>query len=107
MLSIQLSEDIEWWVNSTIFERVLGDAVANGMLPATFRELSLIAAANGGFSPLSDDKWLQLIAGLRAMALVELKQPTTCGDTELDFSYHVGLQRLLEITSQISMVARR
>jgi hypothetical protein len=102
MLSICFTEDHkhEWWVSSSVFERLFSSALEHGQLAPALEEWQYVAAANGGLSFGKDEQDIacELMAGLRAAAISELAQ---LGDVDLhtqDGTYKVSLEKLLAAT---------
>lgn len=102
MLSICFTEDHEheWWVSSTVFERLFSSALEHGQLESSLEEWRHVAAANGGLSFSDDERGAarELMAGLRAAASAELVR---LGDVDLqteDGTYKVSLEKLLAVT---------
>jgi hypothetical protein len=102
MLSICFTEDHkhEWWVSSSVFERLFSSAIEHGQLAPSLEEWQYVAAANGGLSFGEDEQDVarELMAGLRAAAIAELAR---LGDVDLhtqDGTYKVSLEKLLAAT---------
>lgn len=105
MLSICFTEDHEheWWVSSTVFERLFSSALEHGQLVPSFEEWRHVAVANGGLSFSDDERGVarELMTGLRAAARAELAR---LGDVDLrteDATYKVSLERLLVATDVV------
>jgi len=105
MLSICFTEDLEheWWVSSTVFERLFSSALEHGQLEPSLEEWRHVAAANGGLSFSDDERGVarELMTGLRAAASAELAR---LGDVDLqteDGSYKVSLEKLLVATDVV------
>jgi predicted nucleic acid-binding protein len=102
MLSIYFADDHEWWVPSAVFARLFLSALEHGQLAPSLEEWQYVAAANGGLSFDDDERGVarELMAGLRAAAMVELAR---LGDVDLrteDGTYKVSLEKLLAVTDR-------
>jgi hypothetical protein len=101
MLSIRFAEDSEheWWVSSTVFERLFSSAIAHAQIPAALEEWRYIAAANGGLSFDEDEQDARdaLMNGLREAAEAELARLGSVDLQSADGTYKISLEKLLAI----------
>ena len=102
MLSIRFAEgaEHEWWVSSTVFERLFSSAIAHAQIPAALEEWRHIAAANGGLSFEEDEREARdaLMHGLREAAHAELARLGEVDLRSADGTYKVSLEKLLAIS---------
>ena len=106
MLSICFTKDHkhEWWVSSTVFDRLFSSALDQGHVALSLEEWRHVAAANGGLSFGDDEQDVahELMAGLRAAALAELAR---LGNEDLlteGGTYKVSLEKLLAVTEDVA-----
>jgi len=102
MLSICFTEDHkhEWWVSSSVFERLFLSALEHGQLAPSLEEWQYIAAANGGlsFDENEQDVARALMVGLRAAAIAELARLGGVDPDTQDGTYKASLEKLLAAT---------
>jgi hypothetical protein len=102
MLSICFTEDHkhEWWVSSSVFERLFLSAIEHGQLAPSLEEWRYVAAANGGLSFDEDEQDVarELMVGLRAAATAELARLGEVNLHTQDGTYKISLEKLLAVT---------
>ena len=100
MLSIRFDEHHEWWVSSTVFERLFASALEHEQLPPALEEWRHVAAANGGLSFGDDEQGVarELLTGLRAAAAADLARLGDVDPSTEEGSYRASLVKLLAIT---------